>query len=122
VKVKRIRIKSKEESDRELLALARSIDQGKKPKPIKGEFFESLDAVRTILTEKRLELWRTIRDEKPASISQLAHRVKRAFRGVYRDVKLLETLGLISLRKTKGTRGDLQEPVSLADELVLQVA
>lgn len=122
MKIKKIRIKLREEFDEELRSVARALDQGKSPTPIKGEFFESLDAVRTVLTDKRLELWRAIRDKKPASISALAELVDRSFRGVYRDVKLLETLGLVSLRKTKGARGDLQHPVSIVDELVLAVA
>jgi predicted transcriptional regulator len=122
VKVKKIRIQSKEEFDRKLLSVARALDRGRTPQSAKGEFFESLDAVRAVLTDKRLELWRTIRDKKPESISALAEMVDRNFRGVYRDVKLLKTLGLVSLKKTKGERGDLQHPVSLADELVLAVA
>ena len=122
MKIKKIRIKSKEEFNRDIRAAARALDQGKNLKPSKGEFFESLDAVRSVLTDKRLELWRTIRDKKPDSISTLSEMVSRHFRGVYRDVKLLETLGLVSLKKTKGDRGDLQRPISLADELVLAVA
>jgi predicted transcriptional regulator len=122
VKIKKIRIKSREAFDQDLRAVARAMDQGKAMKPIKGEFFESLDAVRSVLTDKRLELWRAIRDQKPDSISALAELVGRGFRGVHRDVKLLETLGLVSLKKTKGDRGDLQHPVSLADELQLAVA
>ena len=122
MKVKKIRIKSREQADQDLRSLAQTIDQGKTPKPIKGEFFESLDAVRSVLTDKRLELWRVIRDQKPESISSLAEIVGRSFRGVHRDLKLLETLGLVSLKKSKGERGDLQHPVSLADELILAVA
>jgi predicted transcriptional regulator len=122
VKIKKIRIKSRQEADRDIRSIARALDQGKSVKPVKGEFFESLDAVRSVLTNKRLELWRTIRDQKPDSISLLAELVNRSFRGVYRDVKLLELLGLVSLQKTKGERGDRQHPVSLADELLLAVA
>jgi predicted transcriptional regulator len=123
VKIKKIRIKSREDANRDLRSIARDLDQGRVPKTAKkGEFFESLDAIRSILTDKRLELWRTIRDQKPTSISSLAAIAGRDFRVVYRDVKLLETLGLVSLKKMKGERGDLQHPVSLADELVLAVA
>ncbi len=122
MKVKKIRIKSRENFDQDLLRVARALDHGKAVEPVRGEYFESLDAVRSVLTDKRLELWRAIRDRKPDSISTLAEMVQRSFRGVYRDVKLLEALGLVSLKKTKGDRGDLQHPVSLADELVLAVA
>ena len=123
MKIKRIRIKSKEEFSNELRSVARSLDQGRAPKKaFAGEYFESLDAVRKILTDKRLELWRAIRDKKPDSISTLAKMVDRGFKAVYRDLLLLESLGLITFKKTKGKRGDLQAPISLVDELRLAVA
>lgn len=122
MRVKKIRIKSKLQSDQDLRSIARALDEGKSPRPIKGEYFESLEAVRTVLTDKRLELWRTIRDHKPESLSMLAKLVGRSFRAVHRDVLLLETLGLVSLEKAKGKRGDIQQPISLVDELLLQVA
>jgi predicted transcriptional regulator len=122
MRVKKIRIKSKEEFATELRHVARALDRGTTSKRVTGEFFESLDAVRRVLTDKRLGLWRTIRDRRPESISELAGMVDRGFRSVYRDLLLLESLGLITFKKTKGTRGDLQSPVSLVDELQLAVA
>ena len=122
MKIKKIRIKSKEDFDAELKSVARALDAGKKTKKFVGEYFESLDAVRTVLTEKRLELWRAIRDKKPESISILAAIVQRGYKSVCRDLILLENIGLVSLKKTKGKRGYLQLPVSLVDELLLAVA
>ena len=122
MKIKKIRIKSRSDFDEDLRSAARALDQGKTPKLMSGEYFESLDAVRAVLTDRRLELWRAVRDQKPDSISSLAEMVGRSFRTVHRDMKLLESLGLISLRKGKGLRGDTQHPVSLVDELVLAVA
>ena len=62
MKIKKIVIKSRDEFNKELLGFARKVDRGEKVKPLKGESFESLEAVRVFLTEKRLELWRSIRD------------------------------------------------------------
>jgi predicted transcriptional regulator len=123
MKIKRIRIKSKLEFASELRGIAKKMDERATPKKaVTGEFFESLDAVRVILTDKRLELWRTIRDQKPGSISEVAELVDRGFKAVYRDLQLLEGLGLITFKKGKGKRGDVQAPVSLVDELQLAVA
>ncbi len=122
MKVKKIRIKSRDEFASELRQVARALDRGVAPKRLTGEYFESLDAVRKVLTDKRLELWRTIRDRQPASITELAEMVGRGFRSVHRDLLLLKSLGLITFKKTKGARGDLQSPVSLVDELLLAVA
>ncbi|MBI4402541.1 MAG: hypothetical protein HY537_00175 [Deltaproteobacteria bacterium] len=122
MKVKKIRIKSREDSSRDLLKVAKALDRGETPKRVSGEYFESLDAVRTILTDKRLELWRTIRDQKPDSISTLTKMVNRNFKAVYRDLLLLQSVGLVTFRKSKGKRGDVQSPISLVDELLLAVA
>ena len=123
MKVKKIRIRPKEQFWSELHEVARALDRGEALKRYApGVFFDSLDAVRKVLTDKRLELWRTIRDRKPGSISALAKMVGRGFRPVHRDLMLLQYFGLIRLGKTKGKRGDLQCPVSLADELQVAVA
>ena len=122
MKVMEIRVKPKHLIDRDLLKTARQIDQGIKPKhPDAGVYFESLEAVRTVLTENRLELWRTIRDKKPESISALAKIVNRNFRAVHRDLELLKNLDLIKFKRGKGPRGDSQIPISLCDKLILSV-
>jgi predicted transcriptional regulator len=122
MKVKKIRIKSKDEFYGGLLTASEAMEDGQKPKPLRGEFFESLEAVRNVLTEKRLALWRMIRDQEPASILELSKIAKRDFKNVYQDVALLAAVGLVEIRKEKGKRGDTQRPVSLADSLQLEVA
>jgi predicted transcriptional regulator len=55
----------------------------------KGEYFENLEAVRSVLTENRLSLLRLIRRYKPGSVAELARLAKRDFKHVHRDVELL---------------------------------
>ena len=120
----KIKIESREKFKSDLVELAKSIDQGRFKKINKkgGIVFESLGAVRKILTEKRLEVWRVIRDQKPTSITHLAELLKREFRSVHRDVMLLEELGLIELFNGPGKRGNVVKLKSLYDELQLSVA
>jgi len=122
MKTKRIRIKTKSKFFDETLEQAAAIDRGESIEPVPGEYFESLEAVRTVLTEKRLGLWRLIRDQNPDSILDLAKRSNRDFKSVYRDVMVLVSVGLIALIKQKGRRGDIRKPKSLADRLRLDVA
>jgi predicted transcriptional regulator len=124
MKTMKIKIVSREKFKSELIELAKSIDAGSSKKPNKkgGIVFESLGAVRKILTENRLEVWRVIRDQKPTSISHLAQLLKREFRSVHRDVMLLSELGLIELFNGPGKRGNVVKLRSLYDELVLSVA
>jgi predicted transcriptional regulator len=80
-----------------------------------------LTAVRKILTDYRLDVWRAIRDKNPESITLLAEILGRGFRPVHRDVMLLKDLGLIKLIEGPGKRGNVQKVVSLFDELSLAV-
>ena len=122
MRTKRIRVRSRVDFNAELLAAARKIDRGETIKEQKGEYFESLDAVRNVLTPCRLELWHIIRDRKPASISNLAILASRDFKSVYQDVRLLVAVGIVDLLDTRGKGGKRLVPKSLADILILEVA
>ncbi len=122
MKIKTIVVKSKAEFDRESLAFARKLDKGEKVTPRKGEYFESLEAVRNFLTERRLELWRAIRDKAPKSLTDLAKIVRRDYKDVHHDVSILVDVGLVDLKKPKGAKTRALMPVSLVDQLEFQVA
>jgi predicted transcriptional regulator len=124
MKVMKIKIQSRKIWERDLLKLAKALDNKETIKPHKfsGIYFESLTAVRKILTDNRLNVWRAIRDKEPESITHLAEILKRGFRPVHRDVMLLKDLGLIKLTEGPGTRGNVQKLKSLYDELSVEVA
>lgn len=124
MKIMKIKIRSREESDKELKGLAKLLDKAEfnKIRPKKGIYFESLAAVRKILTDKRLDVWRAIRDESPESITELSEILDRGFRSVHRDVALLESLGIIKLVEKPGKRGNVQKLFSLYDKIELAVA
>jgi predicted transcriptional regulator len=122
MKTKRIVIKSREEFDAESLEFARRLDRGEKVKSLKGEYFESLEAVRTFLTEKRLELWRMIRDQEPKSLTELAKLVHRDYKDVHQDVSILVEVGLVDLKKPKNAKTRALRPVSIVDALEFRVA
>ncbi|HAR41198.1 MAG TPA: hypothetical protein DCS07_00965 [Bdellovibrionales bacterium] len=121
MKIKKITIKTKEEFFSDIASAIKAVNSRKTTKPRRGEYFE-LEAVRNVLTEKRLEIWRAIRNQKPDSILALAKLLHRDFKSVYRDVSMLVAVGLVELRKGKGARGDTQKPISMADSLRLEVA
>ena len=122
MKTKKIIIISQARFQKELLAAARGLEGRRSTRTLKGDYFESLDAVRRVLTPGRLRIWQMIRDQKPDSIAGLAEMAGRNFKSVYQDVQLLVAVGLVKLRKTRGSRGDRQQPRSLADSLTLEVA
>ena len=122
MKTKKIVIKSREDLQAEELAFARKLDRGEKVRTLKGEYFESLEAVRRYLTDARLDLWRTIRDKKPESITELTKLLGRNFADVHQDLHILVDVGLVDLRKPKGAKTRALKPVSLVDQLRFEVA
>jgi len=69
-----------------------------------GTYFTSLEAARKVLTPKRLELLRVIRQGRPDSVYQLARLVGRDFKNVHADVQALAAYGLVSLKKAQAGR------------------
>lgn len=101
MKTLKIQIKSREQADADFASAFKS------GKPRKGAarssvFFTSLEAVRTLLTDKRMELLHLIREHSPRSINQLASIADRDFKNVHTDIMLLKSYGLVQLgRRTK---------------------
>lgn len=79
--------------------------------------FPDFETLGRVITGARIELLITIRAYKPRSIQELARIVKRDFKNVYDDVKLLAEFGLIEL-KEKGPRR-ASAPKAPFSELVL---
>ena len=102
MKVKKIMIKSLKSMLDDTVKTAEAIERGEKLKPVKGPkvYFTSFEALRKVLTPKRLELLHIIKLKKPASINELARMAKRDVKNVADDVKYLEQVGLIDKKET----------------------
>jgi predicted transcriptional regulator len=93
----KIRIKSRGQADAEFIHAFKAAQAGKRVAPKKGICFASLEAVRALLTEKRLALLHLIRERGPKSISGLAKIAGRDFKNVHADVMLLKQYGLVRI-------------------------
>jgi len=120
LKTIRVRIKSVDDALDDAIGVMRAIQAKKKMRKQKGEYFESLEAVRAALTETRLALLRLIRKRKPKSVAELARIAKRDFKAVYRDVEALRDLGLIQVADRR--RGASSPLRSTTTEIVLRIA
>ena len=120
LKTIRVRIKSVDDALDDAIDVMRAILAKKKVRKQKGEYFESLEAVRAALTETRLALLRVIRKRKPKSVAELARIAKRDFKSVYRDVEALRDLGLIQVADRR--RGASSPLRSTTTEIVLRIA
>ena len=107
MKVKNITIgiKSLKQSLKEFATAVEEIKKGNVKKSIKkGVYFVNLEAMRRVLTPKRLELLRMIREKHPKSFYELAHISNRDLKNVQEDVNLMARIGLVILHKAKISR------------------
>ncbi len=100
----RIEIRTLEEGLKDFRTTWKAVATGKKVRPSKGTYFTSLEAARKVLTPKRLQLLRAIRQSRPNSVYQLARLIGRDFKNVHADVQALAAYGLVSLKKARAGR------------------
>ena len=120
LKTIRVRIKAVDAALDDAIGVMRRIASKQRVKRAKGEYFESLEAVRAALTEKRLALLRLIRERETESVAALARLARRDFKTVYRDVTALREIGLIKVVGTR--RGVASRLRSNATEIVVRIA
>ena len=120
LKTIRIKLKSIGQSLDDAVATMKAIEKGKKVKGKRGDYFESLAAVRSVLTDNRLSLLRAIREHGPESVAELARVVKRDFKHVHGDVELLQGLGLV--KATKDRQGKATRLTTDTTEIIFKIA
>ena len=123
MKVKNIRvaIKSENELFDEVKEVWGKLEGGEKVKKHEAIYFESLDAMRRVLTEERLRILKVIRKEHPASIYALAKILKRDLKNTFNDVQFLFQAGLVDLKKTKDVR-EKTTPLVNYDKILLEIS
>lgn len=83
--------------------------------------FENLEALRKVLTPKRLELLHIIKQDQPESVYELAGLVQRDAKNVTEDLHYLEELGIISLQHSHDERERIK-PLLETDRLQVEIA
>jgi len=71
-----------------------------------------------LLTYKRIELLCSLASLRAESINKLAQKTRRNVKNVYQDLKVLQSLGFVSLRK-RGRRNII--PETLVEEITLLI-
>jgi len=120
MKVKRVRIgiKDLESALDDFVRTAEAIERGEKVRKRTGVYFTSLEAFRKVLTVQRMSLLRLIREEKPASLHQLARLSGRNIKNISDDVKYLAQVGLIELKDS----GKKISALVNYDKILLEIA
>lgn len=79
------------------------IAAGQKVQQVHDVNFTNYEALRKVLTPRRLALLHVIKERSPGSVDELAQVLGRDLKTVNDDLAILATIGLIELRRT--TRG-----------------
>ena|SRR3989338_1884863 len=116
-----IRIGGLKSALREAAEVMEKVKRGEKVTPKSSIGFESIDTLRRVLTPKRLELLKMIKEKSPDSIYELAKIVDRDLKSVTTDIKVLEEYWLISLEKSKKGRSRVKPEVDF-DMLKVEIA
>ena len=82
--------------------------------------FTSYEAMRKILTPRRLELLHVIKEQSPGSVYQLAQFLGRDTKNINDDLAILANVGLVELRKT--TKGKNKViPCVIVDKIQVEI-
>ncbi|MEW5744550.1 MAG: ArsR family transcriptional regulator [Nitrospirota bacterium] len=120
MKVKRITIEIKglDEALKEAGRTYEKVSRGEQVGEKTGLYFGSLKDMRRVLTERRVELLKTIKEREPSSVYELAKMLRRDLKNVLQDISYLEELGLVEITETK----DRKIPRVSYDKINFEVA
>jgi predicted transcriptional regulator len=120
MKIKRVKIeiRSLNNTLKEAGEVFEKLSKGETVPKKRAIYFQNLKEMRKVLTEKRLELLKTVKDKKPASVYVLARMVNRDIKNVLQDLSYLQELGLVEITETK----DRKIPHVEYDKIALEVA
>ena len=99
MKIRRLKVgvRPLDEGLQEFGGTLKALQMGKTLPKRRGVYFVSVEAMRRVLTPSRLILLHLIRTRHPRSITALAKLIRRDFKNVHADLKLLADLGLVHL-------------------------
>jgi|SRR3989338_5537415 len=87
-----------------------------------GEYdFEGLAALRQLLSNERARMLHVIKLKNPKSLYELARILKRDFKSVMVDIKLLQRFGLIEMAAEKTGKRHRLRPILVSDTLTIHV-
>ena len=123
MKIKKVRvgIKDLKTALNEFVEIGKAVQEGRSVKKEKGVYFTSVEAFRKAITPKRLALLKAIKTGKPSSVRQLSKIAKRDVKNVSTDIKFLEQVGLVDIKRNDETKKGITPSVSY-DKILFEIA
>ncbi len=120
MKIRKVRvgIKNLKTALNEFVEIGKAIEHGKPVKKEKGVYFTGVEAFRKAITPKRLALLHAIKTEKPSSVRRLS---EIAERDVSTDIKFLEQVGLVDIKRNDETEKEIM-PFVCYDKILFEIA
>jgi len=87
----------------------------------KEDLFSEISIVRSLLSNEKAKIIRTIKEKNPVSIYILAKQLGRDFKAVRKDLKNLEHFGIIKLVKIDNKKRKSLKPVLNLDSLQINI-
>ena len=84
--------------------------------------FEGLSALRQLLNNEKARMLHVIKTQEPKSIYELAKKLKRNFKSVIDDIKLLERFGFIELTEEKTKNRIRHKPEIIVDKINIEIS
>lgn len=82
--------------------------------------FSGLKDLRQLLSNEKAKILYTVKHQKPESIYKLAKILKRDFKSVQQDVRLLSKFGFISLEPEKSGKRERLKPLLSVNSLQIK--
>ena len=83
--------------------------------------FEGISALRKLLSNEKARILHTIKTRSPNSIYELAKMLKRDFKSVIQDIKLLQRFGFIDMIREKTGNRKRLKPIIVIDSLYINL-
>jgi predicted transcriptional regulator len=83
--------------------------------------FSGVLALRQLLSNEKARILHVIKTQKPKSIYELAKTLKRGFKSVNDDVKLLKRFGFIELVEEKTKKRSRLRPEVIIEDIVIRL-
>ena len=84
---------------------------------VRAHNFSDISLLRELLSNEKARILYILKHKKPSSIYKLAKLLKRDFKSVYNDLKLLERFGFIEFHASKTGKRESLTPVLTIDEM-----
>lgn len=83
--------------------------------------FDGLSSLRQLLSKEKAKILDVIKHKKPGSIYEVSKILKRPFKAVFDDIKLLERFGFIELISEKTKNRIRHKPEIIVDHMIIHL-